>query len=93
MIRSNALAPLLIALLPVWVASLAPVRAHAVNAREPVGPASGPPLALPGGDGASRKLASIAPKTEKEKESLPRARAGDELPQPADNDRDRPRIL
>jgi D-alanyl-D-alanine carboxypeptidase/D-alanyl-D-alanine-endopeptidase (penicillin-binding protein 4) len=79
--------------LPFWVASLAPVRAHAVNAREPLGPASGPPLAVPGGDGASRKLASIAPKTEKEKESLPRARAGDELPQPADNDRDRPRIL
>ena len=48
---------------------------------------------MPGGDGASRKLASIAPKSDKDKENLPRARAGDELPQPADNDRDRPRIL
>ena len=93
MIRSNALAPLLLALLPVSVAAVAPVRAHAVNAREPVSSAPGPSLAAPGGDAASRRLASIAPKTEKDKESLPRARAGDELPQPADNDRDRPRIL
>jgi len=92
-IRSNALAPLLLALLPVSVAAVAPVRAHAVNAREPVSSAPGPSLAAPGGDAASRRLASIAPKTEKDKESLPRARAGDELPQPADNDRDRPRIL
>jgi D-alanyl-D-alanine carboxypeptidase/D-alanyl-D-alanine-endopeptidase (penicillin-binding protein 4) len=87
-IRSNALAALLLAMLPMSAASLVP-RAHAVNAREPVAPA----MSAPGGDGASRKLASIAPKSEKDKENLPRARAGDELPQPADNDRDRPRIL
>ncbi len=85
---------LLPASLMILATSLAPARAHAVNAREPVSTTSGASsLAAPGGDGASRKLASIAPKTEKEKESLPRARAGDELPQPADNDRDRPRIL
>ena len=95
MIRSNALGVAAgvatdVAAISGSVAGTA--RAHAVNAREPV-PAPGAPLGAPGGDGASRKLASIAPKSDKDKESLPRARAGDELPQPADNDRDRPRIL
>ena len=74
-------------MLPLSAASLVP-RAHAVNAREPVAPTMIAP-----GDGASRRFASITPKSEKDKENLPRARAGDELPQPADNDRDRPRIL
>ena len=98
MIRPGARAALLLmvlpTLLPFLAASLAPTRAHALNAREPsMSPAARPSLGTPGGAAAARSLASITPKSEKEKESLPRARAGDELPEPPDNDRDRPRIL
>jgi D-alanyl-D-alanine carboxypeptidase/D-alanyl-D-alanine-endopeptidase (penicillin-binding protein 4) len=89
-IRPNVFAALLLTLLPVSATSLVSARAHAVNAR---GPAVSASLASPGGNGAARRLASITPKSDRDKESLPRARTGDELPPPADNDRDRARIL
>ncbi len=89
-------AALVALLLPFGAASLSPGRALAVNAREPApSPVVGPPGSYAGasGDGGARKLGKAPAGPKSDKESLPRARAGDELPLPPDGDRDRPRIL